>query len=263
MAGTIERRDVYSLSGPWHPVLRAYALAVGVMQERPDSDARSLAYQSQVHGVGLPTDPPPDNFRSQCQHNCWFFLPWHRWYLYYFEQIVRAVLTDIDEVPADVADAWALPYWNPARPMANEEARKLPPEFAAEKLWDGRPNPLFNLTRASAVNRRTAALDERVIVPRPGVLEQPFTSPFDRVPTFGGTESAWHHYREPGSVTGGLESTPHNSVHGFIDGDMADFSTAGLDPVFWLHHCNMDRYWEVYGHQDDPTTWSNIAFDFR
>ena len=32
---------------------------------------------------------------------------------------------------------------------------------------------------------------------------------------------------------------------------MGDFWTAGLDPVFWLHHCNIDRYWEVRGHDDD------------
>ena len=27
---------------------------------------------------------------------------------------------------------------------------------------------------------------------------------------------------------------------------MAEFNTAGLDPVFWLHHCNLDRLWDVW-----------------
>lgn len=27
---------------------------------------------------------------------------------------------------------------------------------------------------------------------------------------------------------------------------MGGFSTAPLDPIFWLHHCNIDRLWEVW-----------------
>ena len=109
MATPVERRNVYTLGEQWHPVLRAYALAVREMRKRPPSDTTSWAYQAEVHGVGSPSDPPPDQFRSQCQHNCWYFLPWHRWYLYYFEQIIRSVLADLDEVPDDVAASWALP----------------------------------------------------------------------------------------------------------------------------------------------------------
>ena len=255
---TLERRDVYSFGEPWHPVLRAYASAIGVMRGLPDDDPRSLAYQASVHGVGDETDPPPDDFRSQCQHNCWYFLPWHRWYLHYFEQIIRSVLTEIDEVPPDVAKSWALPYWNYAR----DGAQKLPPEFAAPHRWDGKDNPLFDPSRTRAVNDRTAALDIRQALPGAGVLAQPFSATTG-IATFGGTASGWHHFREPGPVAGGLEGTPHNTVHGFVGGNMWRFSTAGLDPVFWLHHCNIDRYWEVRGHQADPTGWANVSFNFR
>lgn len=31
---------------------------------------------------------------------------------------------------------------------------------------------------------------------------------------------------------------------------MADPDTAGLDPAFWLHHCNIDRLWEVWKTSD-------------
>ena len=256
---TIERRDVASLKGPWHPVLRAYAAAIGVMRELPPDDVRSLAYQASVHGVGAETDPPPDSFRSQCQHNCWYFLPWHRWYLHYFEGVVRSLLTEIDEVPDDVAASWALPYWNYAVPGAE----KLPPELASPTRWDGRDNPLFDGTRLPAVNARTAALDPRQTVPGAGVLGQTFSSAAANVATFGGTASGWQHFREGGAVAGGLELTPHNAVHGFVGGDMWRFATAGLDPVFWLHHCTIDRYWEVRGHAADPSGWAGVVFDFR
>jgi tyrosinase len=256
----LERQDVHALAGPWHPILRAYALAIGVMRELPETDHRSLAYQASVHGVGEPEDLPPDALRSQCQHNCWYFLPWHRWYLYHFEQIVRSVIADIDEVPHAVADAWALPYWN----YAGDDSDTIPLEFAARRLWDDqRENPLRDETRWGNVNARIAAVDRKVAAPLAGVLALSFSSEFDDVPTFGGTESDWHHFREPGAVAGGVESTPHNTVHGFVGGNMGDFSTAGLDPLFWLHHSNIDRYWEIKGHAQDPTgRWTEV-FSFR
>jgi tyrosinase len=264
MVKVLTRKGVHALRGPWHPVLRAYEQAIAVMKSRPARDATSLAYQAAVHGVGAPTAPPPDKFRSQCQHNCWYFLPWHRWYLHYFEQIVRSILTELvasDQFVGrkDIASSWALPYWNYAKPGFD----KLPVEFASPKRWDGKPNALFDPSRLPDVNGRVAGVDPRLAVPGTGVLQLPFSSTSTRVATFGGGASGWHHFREPGATTGGLEGTPHNDVHGFVGGNMWDFATAGLDPVFWLHHCNMDRYWEVRGHGSDPAGWASTKFDFR
>lgn len=39
--------------------------------------------------------------------------------------------------------------------------------------------------------------------------------------------------------------TPHNSIHDILGGDggnMSDISISAFDPIFWLHHCNMDRF---------------------
>jgi hypothetical protein len=39
--------------------------------------------------------------------------------------------------------------------------------------------------------------------------------------------------------------TPHNSIHDIIGGEggnMSDISISAFDPIFWLHHCNMDRF---------------------
>jgi len=264
MAKVLTRKGVHALKGPWHPVLRAYEQAIAVMRKRPAKDTTSLAYQAAVHGVDSVFDPPPDKFRSQCQHNCWYFLPWHRWYLHYYEQIVRATLAELvaaDQFVGrkDITSSWALPYWNYAKPGFD----KLPVEFASPTRWDGKPNALFDPSRDPSVNQRIAAVDPRVSVPGPGVLHQPFSSTSSRVATFGGSSSGWQHFREAGATAGGVESAPHNVVHGFVGGNMLDFSTAGLDPIFWLHHCNIDRYWEVRGHASDPTGWAATKFDFK
>jgi tyrosinase len=50
---------------------------------------------------------------------------------------------------------------------------------------------------------------------------------------------------------------------------MRSFTRAPLDPVFWLHHCNVDRLWEVWIQRDpahvNPTdpAWLNEVFKFH
>jgi tyrosinase len=39
---------------------------------------------------------------------------------------------------------------------------------------------------------------------------------------------------------GSLENI-HDSIHGAFGGYMGSFDTSAFDPVFWLHHCNIDR----------------------
>ncbi|KAJ3045383.1 hypothetical protein HDV00_010253 [Rhizophlyctis rosea] len=41
----------------------------------------------------------------------------------------------------------------------------------------------------------------------------------------------------------GLENHPHNSIHAAIGGDMWDPTLSVNDPVFFLHHANVDRWW--------------------
>lgn len=42
-----------------------------------------------------------------------------------------------------------------------------------------------------------------------------------------------------------LESKPHNPVHDIIGGIMTTMQ-APLDPIFWLHHANIDRLWSAW-----------------
>src|SRR4051794_20166941 len=86
------RRDVWKLgteAKPWHATLLAYAKAVKAMQARPLSDPTSWRYQAAIHGLAGAT-PPPGAPWNECQHGSWYFLPWHRMYLFEFERIVRS-----------------------------------------------------------------------------------------------------------------------------------------------------------------------------
>lgn len=40
-----------------------------------------------------------------------------------------------------------------------------------------------------------------------------------------------------------VETAPHNPVHNLIGGVMADIHMSPRDPLFWVHHANIDRLW--------------------
>jgi tyrosinase len=47
------------------------------------------------------------------------------------------------------------------------------------------------------------------------------------------------------TFTGALEAI-HDSVHVWVGGSMGSIPTAPADPVFWMHHANIDRLWAVW-----------------
>jgi tyrosinase len=69
---------------------------------------------------------------------------------------------------------------------------------------------------------------------------------------FGGTPApVGSHRGGAGSQMGVLERIPHGLVHVAVGGEtppglMTLFETAAQDPIFWLHHANLDRLWEAW-----------------
>jgi tyrosinase len=43
-----------------------------------------------------------------------------------------------------------------------------------------------------------------------------------------------------------MDLNPHFLTHFGLGGDMAEFSTVGGDPMFYIHHANIDRIWESW-----------------
>jgi tyrosinase len=263
------RRSVWSFDPGWSPELLWYARAVQAMQAKPLSDPTSWAFLAAMHGFddelwsvhAMPTTPLPaqgvrDLFWDQCQHLTWFFLPWHRGYLAAFEAILRDHIVRL-EGPED----WSLPYWNY---HGNEDrATWLPPAFADETWPDGGRNPL-RVTRwgANADDASGPTIDVSRAEQRTALTTPNFSS--DDVEAggatgFGGPVTDFIQY---GPAFGEAERSPHGLVHTMIggfardgagrrfDGIMSNPETAAYDPIFWLHHCNIDRLWTVWMRRD-------------
>lgn len=228
------RRDVHKLP-PGDKTLFWYEKAIQAMKKLPLSDVLSWRYQAAIHETDGVAPPAQRDFWKQCQHSSWFFLPWHRMYLHFFEKIVAAQVVAL-QGPAD----WALPYWNYSASAASSlvpEAFRLP---AHEDT-----NALFVSKRRSTANAGSPFLSTRDI-DISCLLQRPFAFQDARSIGFGGPRRLFHDLSGDG---GALENAPHNLVHtalGGNDGFMTFPATAPLDPLFWLHHCNIDRLWEVW-----------------
>jgi tyrosinase len=79
-------------------------------------------------------------------------------------------------------------------------------------------------------------------------------------PGFGGPITNFSHF---GGTNGNLESNPHNLVHTEVGGRgglMSNPDYAALDPIFYLHHANIDRMWAGWNQKyPNPKidTWVN------
>jgi len=243
--------------------------AIKEMKALPITDHRSLRWQAAIHAYNphfdpykIPNETMPSSseqatFWDQCQHGTWFFIPWHRMYLHHFESIVREYVISLGG-PVD----WALPYWNYSK---GRQSRLLPPSFRNPTLSDGTPNSLYVAERnplANAGQEFAGLRDVNLFCLTESVYENP-----SQISTgFGGGATGFVH---SGQASGLAEQTPHANMHVAVNGFMGSFNTAGLDPMFYLHHCNIDRLWEVWRGRDDshtnptaPAWLRGVSFDF-
>ena len=275
MADPPIRRDVYKMD-PWDDALVWYARAVDQMLKRPIDDPTSWRFQAAIHEYRRNRDPlarPDDQlpsqavqgrFWSQCQHFSWYFLPWHRMYLSVFEQIVADTIEKLGG-PA----GWTLPYWNYSD-AANPSARILPQAFRDRQMPDGSPNPLRVEDRSDLANDGDDVTggDDGDVEVRDCLTEEVFaSSPLGGGTSFGGPETGFNH--SGGVGIGTLDRVPHGTMHVAVDGWMSAFNTAALDPIFWLHHANVDRLWTVWLRRDpfhvnpDARKWlTDLPFEF-
>ncbi len=248
------RREVRALGDTWNETILWYAKVVGVLKLRPVTQKSSWRYLAAMHDFdqrawirlgyltpteALPGKPEQDQYWQQCQHQSWYFFPWHRAYLMTFEDVLRGVIQSMGG-PAD----WALPYWNYSD-KKNPAATSVPEAFLKPTLPDGSDNALHVAARfGTAVAQQDVDLTDRIADHDfVGITTSPSTG-------VGGPRTIFSPH---GQQEGLVEAAPHDPVHGEVGGRgglMSNTTTAALDPIFWLHHANIDRLWEVWRTRD-------------
>lgn len=233
------------------PDLVAWRTFVADMRARDQTAAVSWSGFASVHG-DLTT-------MNHCQHGNWYFLPWHRAFLMMYEKAVIEHSGKAD---------FALPYWDWTR------QRGYPVAFT-ERTWQGRPNPLFSPAAGDDPRQRrrgTLSLADAEV----GTSKMQEIFEANTLENFGGgrpfdesvtppkrQDSLSHAWLGRAGTMSELESTPHNGVHVQIGGYM-ELAASARDPLFFLHHCNVDRLWENWNLQggintNDPL-WREMEF---
>jgi len=195
-------------------------------------------------------DPSDALMRRGPAHRGPAFLPWHREFIWRFEQDLKAALGDPDA---------GLPYWNWA---ADRTDGQLP----ASRVWDFIGANTGSIAfGGSGWNRMTAQLVGSTYSPvnTSTSARREFDGFSD--PSFGhianiqdraaadafmsGTSIAYDSANWNAFSTGFRstnERVYHDHIHVLVGGDVGDMTDPDIacnDPVFFLHHAMIDRLW--------------------
>lgn len=257
----------------------------------------------------LPADDPQNWFRRafihimDCPHGNWWFFPWHRGLLGYFEQAIRSLSQDptfaipywdwtaLPQIPDSMFDGVLDPenaayepytrdlatftsfiqpaltkYWSSLntaqRAQLNARGYKSFGDMWNDVTGNGDPgNEAFAITSgARYLTRDNPKLDAKTAydVSLPIILSGLKPIDFYTSATqvgFNSSKTASHNAQPGQNSFSVIEGFPHNKVHNYVGGvgpldpgpygNMTNFLSP-VDPLFFLHHANMDRLWDVW-----------------
>ncbi|KAI9702460.1 MAG: hypothetical protein M1836_000940 [Candelina mexicana] len=237
-----------------------YILALESLQTRAEDDDLSWYQLSGIHGYPhipwqYPKSPADDTKYGYCTHHSLIFLPWHRPYVLVFEQILCEEAISIAKNftgPSATryqaaAENLRAPYWDWA---SNDTQSRIPDVVSA---------PTINVVRLSP-----DGTENNVLIANPL-----YSYKFAAIHTDGGFGATTVRGSDPNEILSNsfpsrqqgvlaLFSFPdfnsfstsaegiHGEVHTDVGGNMVIVDQAGFDPIFWLHHCQVDRIYSLY-----------------
>jgi hypothetical protein len=199
------RRNINCLTADHlHDLREAYQ----ALYDMEESEGESFATLAGIHGLPNP---------SWCDHGAPGFLTWHRAYMWAFEKALRCVRPGL-----------TLPFWDwSSGPTTGVPAACSSPTYV-NRAGDTVPNPLYSGPISSAAGggwtNRRADIDTTSFAAMATSAQAAMSSA-----TFASFQNALN--------------GPHGSVHVTVGGHMGSVARAGFDPIFYLHHANVDRLW--------------------
>ena len=246
--GPVRTRESITLFAQDANKVAALRAAVAKMKARSvadENDPFGWYYWSAVHGTDKTVPVDLKDVYGQCDHTrrpqfsptpsyiADHFFSWHRAYLFFFEAALKKAAQE-----SGIAIPLELPYWN-WYASGTMPAIFTTGDQASNPLWHDRVNTSVN---AAALDRSFFAKKNLLPASRPAWAES-FSVP--------------------------LEFNPHGAVHSVIGKEMGRILTSARDPIFWLHHANIDRLWTSWLNMGDGrknpapgSTWAQKGFVF-
>lgn len=175
------------------------------------------------------------------------FLVWHRFYLYHFENVVRALSGN---------ENFAMPYWgyvslNSSKDnLVNNILLTMPEAFRN----NDKDNSIYEDARSESLlngEEIESELVKKILYKNVGDLNKDITFFNFNSLLEGGLHGFMHDYIGGSTNVQGDPNVPKNEFNKIFnvkngDGLMADVESAGFDPIFWMHHGNIDRLWDKW-----------------
>jgi tyrosinase len=254
--GVVDRRTVDDLQANHADVFNMLLLALQGVQNVTENNDLSWYQISGIHGypyVPWQEDPgfvPADPNRGYCTHSSSIFTTWHRPYLVLLEQLLcdqaRNIAGQFTGADASRYQAAAgevrIPYWDWA---SQDTQSRIPAAVKQDSISVNAPsgqatiaNPLFSY-KFLGPQPADSGLGTQTVR---GAGDDELANSFDgrRQSTLNlFTDSAYNQFSSD------LENI-HNTVHVQIGGNMVFVPRSAFDPIFFLHHANVDRLTAMY-----------------
>jgi tyrosinase len=180
--------------------------------------------------------------QSHSGQNANNFLPWHRMYVFFMEQIIRSISGHPE---------FAMPYWNytsedPAQRGIVPAQFRLPTDPVYGCLYRQNRTKLANTGQPIQLNQLSDPFDISIAMAKSS-------------------------YSTVGKVQGfcrAIDSGVHSRLHILVGTakNMGAVPYAARDPLFLVHHANIDRLWASWnangGVNPTTSTWSKKQFVF-
>ena len=184
----------------------------------------------------------PNTATRNAAHRGSAFLPWHREFILRFEQDLQDAMGDTN---------FGLPYWDWAADAALPDPTN--PDQAVvwrDDLMGGQGNPVttgpfrqgeWTIVPSGSLVRQFGGSSAPTLPTQDEVNAALQITTYDTPPWHRGSASSFRNQLE-GWVSG---PALHNRVHVWVGGSMLP-GTSPNDPIFFLHHCNVDRLWALW-----------------
>ncbi|MGE7186771.1 tyrosinase family protein [Peribacillus sp. NPDC006672] len=248
----LKEKGIYNRYVAWHA-------AAGRFQtppvKRPEAGNDPLASTRSHNDHGERTGADNDNIHGShgdqrnAAHSGPAFLPWHRYFLWLFERDLQSIDPSVTipywdwAADSELEDPASSPIWDSDFMGGNGNKRKNnlvdSGPFAAGgwEVLDEEGKPSGGLKRNFRSSEQVANLPTKQDVQN--VLK---VTPFDAPPWNSESNPSFRNQLE-GFVDG---PNLHNLVHGWVGGHMGSVPVSPNDPVFFLHHANVDRIWAMW-----------------
>ena len=256
VSGKPKRLNIIDLKKNYPEKFGRFIMALKYLEESDDwyriCGIHGNTFKPNDPGVLCPTDQQTVTRIGEtgepfyCKHGVYTFIAWHTPYIYQFELLLNKYNTSNNN------DYITLPYLD-LTDFSNNFTFINEPTITIffDKKQITIDNPLASayyyvngvktkITREGFLTPKTKRERSQLNTVKKQLNNALYATTYERFSSLPVTHTASNVVADYVPL-----ETPHNQLHDIIggkSGNMSDITISAFDPLFWLHHCNMDRH---------------------